>query len=99
MNSIKRLLIFQIFSTIFVLILGAILHFTYMWSGNNTFVGLFSAVNESTWEHLKLIFFPMLITLIVGYFVFKYSFPNYICSKLIGILIAMSFTVIFFVFF
>ena len=38
----------------------------------------------------------MLITLIVGYFVFKYSFPNYICSKLIGILIAMSFTVIFF---
>jgi len=87
---------FQIFSTIFVLILGVLLHFAYEWSGNNTFVGLFSAVNESTWEHLKLIFFPMLITLIVGYFIFKNEFPNYICAKTTGIIAAMLFTIIFF---
>lgn len=86
----------QTFSTIIVLIAGVLLHFTYEWSGNNTFVGLFSAINESTWEHLKLIFFPMLITLIVGYFILKNDFPNYICAKTIGILSAMLFTVIFF---
>lgn len=87
---------FQIFSTIFVLLAGVFLHFAFEWSGNNTFVGLFSAINESTWEHLKLIFFPMLITLIAGYFIFKNEFPNYICAKTIGIITAMLFTIIFF---
>ena len=54
--SIKN---FQIFSTIFVMILGTLLHFTYEWSGGNLLVASFSAVNESTWEHLKLLFYPM----------------------------------------
>jgi len=87
---------FQIISTIFILISGILLHFAYDWSGNNSFIGLFGAVNESTWEHLKLIFFPMLLTLIVGYFVFKNELPNYVCSKTIGIIAAMLFTIIFF---
>ena len=61
--SIKN---FQIFSTIFVMILGTLLHFTYEWFGENLFIASFSAVNESTWKHLKLLFFPMLITIIIG---------------------------------
>ena len=96
MNGKTNLIKFQIFSTLFVIILGTILHFTYTWSKTNLLVGLFSAVNESTWEHLKLLFFPMLITTIIGYSVFKVTFPNFLCSKTIGIIIAMLFTVIFF---
>lgn len=46
---------------IFVFVLGTLFHFAYEWSGNNTFVGLFTPVNESVWEHTKLIFFPMLL--------------------------------------
>jgi len=87
---------FQILSTIFSLISGVLLHFAYEWSVNNTFVGLFGAVNESTWEHLKLIFFSMLITGIIGYSIFKNDFPSYICAKTIGIICAMLFTIIFF---
>ena len=64
-NKIKKI---QIFSIIFTFILGTLLHFTYKLSGNNQLVGVFSAVNESTWEHLKLVFFPMLLTIIIGYF-------------------------------
>lgn len=96
MNSRTRLIKFQIFSAIFAIILGTILHFTYTWSKNNSIVGLFSAINESTWEHLKLLFFPMLITTTIGYFIFKDTFPNFLCSKTIGIITAMLFTVIFF---
>ena len=40
--------------------MGFLLHFVYDWSGQNKIVGIFSATNESTWEHLKLLFFPML---------------------------------------
>lgn len=96
MTNKSKLIRFQIFSTIFVIILGTILHFTYAWYRNNLIVGIFSVVNESIWEHLKLLFFPMLITIIIGYFIFQDTFPNFLCSKTIGIITAMLFTVIFF---
>ncbi len=37
-----------------ITILGSVLHFTYEWTGQNKFVAYFAAVNESTWEHIKL---------------------------------------------
>ena len=69
MNS-RKILNYQIISAIFAIILGTILHFTYDWSGNNAFVGALSSINESTWEHLKLVFYPMLITSIIRLFHF-----------------------------
>ena len=59
---------YQILSIIFVCITGTLLHFTYEFFNENIFVAVFSAVNESVWEHLKLLFFPMLVSTIVGYF-------------------------------
>ena len=61
----------QIIVAILIIIIGTLLHFTYEWSGENNFVASFSAVNESTWEHLKLVFFPMLILGIIEYFFIK----------------------------
>ena len=92
----KSVFRFQIISTIFVIILGTLLHFTYNWSNNNPLVGAFSAVNESTWEHLKLIFFPMLITIIIGYFYIGKDVPNFLCAKTLGIITSILFTIIFF---
>lgn len=40
---------------------GTLAHFFYEWSGGNTLVALFAPVSESTWEHMKLLFFPVLI--------------------------------------
>lgn len=87
---------YQIFSIIFTFILGTLLHFTYEWSGQNEIVGVFSAINESTWEHLKLLFFPMLITIVIGYFYIGKGISNFICSKTVGIVFAIVFTVVFF---
>lgn len=87
---------YQIFSIIFTFILGTLLHFTYNLSGQNPLVGIFSSINESTWEHLKLLYFPMLLTTIIGYFYFDKKVPNFICSKTVGIITAMLFTIIFF---
>ena len=96
--SKNKLLKFQIFSVIFTWILGTLLHFTYEWSNENIIVAAFSAVNESTWEHLKLLFFPMLITTVIGYFYLrpKDEYKNFLCAKTIGILAALSFVVVFF---
>ena len=92
----REVLKFQIFSIIFVSIFGTLLHFMYEWSGDNKIIAGFSAVNESTWEHLKLLFFPMLITTIIGYFIKGKEIPNYLCSKVLGIIFSMCFIVIFF---
>ena len=40
---------------------GTLLHFLYDWTGKNPLLSPFSGVNESTWEHMKLLFWPMLI--------------------------------------
>ena len=87
---------FHIFSIIFTIISGILLHFAFKWSDNNLFIATFSAVNESTWEHLKLVFFPMLITIILSYFYLGNDFRKYLCSKTLGIIAAMTFITISF---
>lgn len=41
--------------------IGSFLHFVYGWLGESVLAAPFSAVNESTWEHMKLLFLPMLL--------------------------------------
>ena len=40
---------------------GTLLHFLYDWTAESVWVAPFSGVNESTWEHMKLLFWPMLL--------------------------------------
>lgn len=47
-------------SAIVVVSAGSLLHFAWEWSGRSTLVAVFAATNESTWEHLKLAFWPAL---------------------------------------
>ena len=42
-------------------VLGTLAHFAYRWSGGALLAGVFCAVNESVWEHMKLLFFPVLL--------------------------------------
>lgn len=92
----EKIFKFTIYSAILTMILGVILHFTYEWSGQNSIVALFSAVNESVWEHLKLLFFPMLLTTILGYFYIGKDVNNYFCARMLGIVSAILFVTIFF---
>lgn len=92
----EKLLKTQVIITVISIILGTILHFTYNLSGGNSFIGTFSAVNESVWEHLKLAFFPMLILGIIEYFFVKNISNNYIEAKTIGIFLAICFIIIAF---
>ena len=40
---------------------GNLLHFVYEWSGGHPVAAAFAAVNESTWEHMKLLTVPWLL--------------------------------------
>ena len=52
-------------------LLGTLLHFLYDWSGQSTWTALFSGVNESTWEHMKLLYWPLLLFGLVQFFFFR----------------------------
>lgn len=92
----SKLLKIELIVTILELILGILLHFIYEWSGNNAIIASFSAVNESVGEHLKLVFYPMLILGLIEYYFVKNIANNYIEAKAIGIFTAISFIVISF---
>lgn len=71
----KQLKSYTIVGIVFVLILGSLSHFFYQWSNNNFFAGLFTPVNESIWEHMKLLFFPMLLYSLVMIPKLKENYP------------------------
>lgn len=84
----RSILLWQVGALTFVSILGTILHFLYDWTGVG-FVKFISAIDESTWEHMKILFFPMLIFSFVQYPFFK-DYKNYWCVKTLGIIIGIS---------
>lgn len=64
--------------------------------GENIIIGYFSPVNESVWEHLKLVFFPMIIWSSIEYLIIGKIFENFIVSKTIGILSSIIFIIVSF---
>ncbi len=75
---------------------GTLLHFLFEWTGEAIFVAPFSGVNESTWEHMKLLFFPMFIFAIIQSFFFR-DIQSFWCVKLKGIILGLvSIPVIFY---
>lgn len=79
----RKLYILQFIGFIFTGLAGTLLHFLYEWSNYNVQFAPFSSVNESTWEHMKLLFFPLIVfALIQSRFLKKYE--NFWWIKLIG---------------
>ncbi|MBQ8321455.1 MAG: hypothetical protein IJX92_03725 [Clostridia bacterium] len=68
--------------------LGTMLHFLYEWLDESVWIAPFSGVNESTWEHMKLLFWPMLIFAVVQSFFFRER-DDFWCVKTRGILLGL----------
>ena len=67
---------------------GTILHFLYDWTGGSILVSPFSGVNESTWEHMKLLFWPLFLFALVQWLFFRDQ-ENYWCVKIAEILLGL----------
>jgi hypothetical protein len=93
----RRVLFFELTGIVFIIIFGSILHFTFEWAGGQAVVGVFSAVNESVWEHLKLGFWPAIAFALLEFKYLKKSTNNFMFAKTIGIyLIPIVIMVIFY---
>ena len=71
---------FMIGSIIIISLIGTLSHFMYDISKHNKIIGLFCAVNESTWEHIKIALTPTLLWSFIDGIIYGRN-PNYFFSK------------------
>ena len=84
----------QIAGFVFTAVIGTLLHFFFDWTGGNLGAALFSAVNESIWEHLKLLCYPMLLFALAEWRYWGKNVEGFWCVKLLGILLGMGLIVV-----
>lgn len=76
---------------IVTMILGTLNHFLYDWSGKNPVIALFTPVNESVWEHMKLLFFPFLLLSLIEYIIRRPDRARFFGSRLFCCLVRYAF--------
>ena len=86
----KRLFYWELAGFLFTAALGTLLHFVYDWSGGSTLAAAFSAVNESTWEHMKLLFFPALVFSVVQVWALGRTYPDLLEVRAISVLAGLA---------
>ncbi len=69
---------------------GTLLHYVYDWSGGASAAGLIAPVNESVWEHLKLLVMPMLAFALIEYFTYGRRLRNFWPVRLLSVLLGMG---------
>ena len=74
---------------VFTCIAGTLLHFFFDFTGQKPAAALISAVNESIWEHMKLLFYPMAAVAVGEYFFWGKGTDSFWCVKLIGVVIGL----------
>ena len=85
----KTISLWQFAGFAFTSFTGTLLHFLYDWTNQCIWTAPFSAVNESTWEHMKLLFFPMFLFALIESRFLRKNVPNFWCVKLIGISVGL----------
>ena len=84
----NQILLWEIGGFFFIGLIGAALHFTFELSNfSNMVVAFFSAVNESTWEHLKMVFWPGVIFSLIEYSYIRDQVNNFLVAKAVSLFV------------
>lgn len=86
----------EVAGAVFTLIAGTLWHFAFDWLGRWPPLGIFFPVNESVWEHLKLVFWPILLFALLEYLFVRGRVNNFLLAKAASAYAAMAFIVLFF---
>ena len=86
----NKLLLWEIGSFIFIGFFGAGLHYVFELTEFWRPIGWLGAVNESTWEHLKLVFWPALLYALIEYTYVRDVANNFTIAKATSIVVMMA---------
>lgn len=93
MDVNKKVKTLSIVSFFIISILGTLFHFAYEFLGENLVLGAIFAVNESVWEHLKILVIPMFICTIYEYIILKEKSDNIFFALVLKVIISMLFVI------
>ena len=82
----KQIKIWEIWGAVISIAFGSALHFVFGWSGGNRLIALFGAVNESTWEHLKIAFWPTFIFAFIEWLVWGKKLKNFCLATFVKLI-------------
>ena len=91
----KELKSWSIIGAVFSAGAGVLLHFVYDIFGGPVWA-FFSGVNESTWEHLKLLYWPAAVFTVLEYAAYGREIKGFAAARLAGIAAGMMSIVILF---
>lgn len=86
----RRLFYWELTGFLFTGALGMALRFVYDWSGRNPAAAFFSSVNDSTWEHMKLLFVPVFLLSVVQVGVLGRDFPHLLWCRALSVLAGLT---------
>ena len=72
-----------------VSLMGTACHDLYELWGSRLWVGMFAPVNESVWEHMKLIFYPYLVFMLSEYLLYGRKINGFLFNRTVGLLSGM----------
>jgi len=86
----KKLLWWELGSLLFLSTIGASLHYVFELSGFERSIAWLGAVNESTWEHLKMAFWPVVVYALIEYSYVRKEANNFVVAKALSLIVMMS---------
>ncbi|MFC1640720.1 DUF6512 family protein [Patescibacteria group bacterium] len=93
----NKILTWEMIGIAAISIAGALLHFVFEWTGYWDPAAIIAGVNESTWEHLKIAFWPMLAYGVIEYFILGKKRPhNFLVAKAVALLVVPILIIFFF---
>jgi hypothetical protein len=92
----KTILRWELVGIVLIFLVGTSLHFVFEWTNYWRPAGLIAAVNESTWEHFKMGFWPGLLYALIEYPFIKKHAKNFLVAKTIGLFTMPIITTILF---
>lgn len=75
---------------------ASLLHFLWNWSGQLLPVALIASVNESVWEHVKILAWPFLAWSSVQYVIVKPDPRRLVVARTAGLIVTIVLTICFF---
>lgn len=89
MNAYKKNVTSYILLFVVTTLIGVFYHYLFAICNNNPFVGIFTPVNESIFEHLKLLFFPFILVSVLDIFINKKTFKNIMPYRIFNITLSI----------
>lgn len=84
-DATRKILGLEIGGGIFILLIGSALHFTFELANFWKPIAVIAPVNESIWEHLKMVFWPGLFFSLIQYHFVKNLTTNYWSAKALSL--------------